>query len=108
MENHGAITVGETVTSAHYKMETMEHFAKIMFVAHQLGNVKVLPGTEVGDLIALREKFGIRSTSPLCELPGKPVSVPKAEEPATGDPPSQQMIEDITRQVLTNLKKPQS
>jgi L-fuculose-phosphate aldolase len=108
MENHGAITVGETVTNAHYKMETMEHFAKIMFVAHQLGNVNVLPGNDVGDLMALREKFGIRSSSPICELPGKEAPKPKAEEPMTGDPPSQKMIEDITRQVITNLKKPNS
>jgi hypothetical protein len=86
----------------------MEHFAKITFVAHQLGNIKVLPGSDVGDLLALREKFGVRSSSPICELPGKEAPKPKAEEPTTADPPSQQVIEDITRQVITNLKKPKS
>jgi L-fuculose-phosphate aldolase len=33
LANHGALTVGSTVLDAYNKMETLEHFAKILFVA---------------------------------------------------------------------------
>ncbi|MCX7875012.1 MAG: class II aldolase/adducin family protein [Melioribacteraceae bacterium] len=60
LENHGALTLGKDLWEAYYKMETVEHFAKILFVAKQLGKVKELNSKEVKKLIAQREKFGVR------------------------------------------------
>ena len=37
LANHGALTVGGDLYSAYYKMETIEHFAKISLVARMLG-----------------------------------------------------------------------
>ena len=37
LANHGAVTCGRTVMAAYYKMETIEHFAKISLVARLLG-----------------------------------------------------------------------
>ena len=37
LANHGALTVGADLFSAYYKMETIEHFAKISLVARLLG-----------------------------------------------------------------------
>ena len=37
LANHGAVTCGPTVMAAYYKMETIEHFAKISLVARLLG-----------------------------------------------------------------------
>ena len=37
LANHGAVTCGPDVMSAYYKMETIEHFAKISLVARLLG-----------------------------------------------------------------------
>ena len=37
LENHGAITVGDSVINAHYKMETMEHFAKNYVCCSSIG-----------------------------------------------------------------------
>ena len=104
LENHGAITVGSGVVNAHFKMETIEHFAKIMLVAYQLGNVKGLPAQDVQELVSLRQKFGIRSTAPVCEAAGtcdttiKPAPQEKTEATQT------QLIEEITRQVINALK----
>ena len=39
MENHGAVTVGVDLTQAYYRMETLEHFAKVTLTARQLGKV---------------------------------------------------------------------
>ena len=43
MANHGAVCYGEDVFKAYFKMETMEHFARIQLVAELLGGPKVLP-----------------------------------------------------------------
>lgn len=60
LENHGALTLGNSLLNAYHKMETLEHAAMIQFFAHQLGRVNTIPDTEVTKLINLREKFGIR------------------------------------------------
>jgi len=104
LENHGAITVGSCVYNAHFKMETMEHFAKIMFVAYQLGNVRGLPAKDVEELIALRKKFGIRSDSPVCECE-LPDMKPQPATAVSGQisPDDRKVIEDVTRRVLDTM-----
>ena len=42
LANHGALTVGGDLFSAYYKMETIEHFAKISLVARMLGRENLL------------------------------------------------------------------
>src|SRR5262245_44701532 len=51
MANHGAVCYGEDVFKAYFKMETMEHFARIQLVAELLGGTKVLPRVEVEQLL---------------------------------------------------------
>jgi L-fuculose-phosphate aldolase len=60
LANHGALTIGKDIFNAYYKMETLEHFAHIAFIAHQLGNVNTLNNDQVQKLFSLRDKFGIR------------------------------------------------
>ncbi len=60
LANHGALTVGKTVMDAYYKMETLEHFAQILFIARNLGNVKILSDEQTQILISLRKVYGIR------------------------------------------------
>ncbi|MBF0301331.1 MAG: class II aldolase/adducin family protein [Oligoflexia bacterium] len=60
LANHGALTVGNSVYNAYFKMETVEHFAYISFIARQLGKVNVLDDKKVKKLIDLREKYGIK------------------------------------------------
>lgn len=45
LANHGAVTVGATLDAAWIRMESLEHAARIMFVAQGLGRVNEL-GTE--------------------------------------------------------------
>ena len=42
MANHGAVTLGQNLREAYYKMETLESYAHSMFLAKQLGNVNYL------------------------------------------------------------------
>jgi L-fuculose-phosphate aldolase len=42
LSNHGAVTYGKDIESAYFKMETLEHFARISIVAKILGRERVL------------------------------------------------------------------
>ena len=44
LANHGALTVGSDVFAAYFKMETIEHFAKISLVARLLGGENLIAG----------------------------------------------------------------
>ena len=51
LANHGATTVGPTLEMAHHRMESLEHAARILFVARSLGTVNEL---SAADVMALR------------------------------------------------------
>ena len=93
MANHGVVTLGSHVMDAHFKMETVEHFAKIALVAQQLGGVHTLADKDVDDLIALRDRFGI-GDRPACERD-------LGQRPAVGD---DDLVERITEEVMRQLR----
>jgi L-fuculose-phosphate aldolase len=66
LANHGALALAGDVMSAYYRMETIEHFAKISLVARTLGRENVLSRTEVDRLQGLRGMYGIASPAPIC------------------------------------------
>jgi L-fuculose-phosphate aldolase len=69
LANHGALTLGADVFAAYYKMETIEHFAKISLVARMLGGERLLSREEVARLERLRGSYGIASPAPICPEP---------------------------------------
>lgn len=73
MANHGAVCYGEDVWKAYFRMETMEHFARIQLVAELLGGPKVLPRTEVDKLLDSRTRYGVKAKS--SGEPGCPVAL---------------------------------
>jgi L-fuculose-phosphate aldolase len=81
LANHGALTLGSDLFSAYYKMETIEHFAKISLVARLLGGERLLSRQEVDRLQGLRGMYGIASPAPICP-----------PDDALGDPASCQTV----------------
>jgi len=71
LANHGAVTCGTDVMSAYYKMETIEHFAKISLVARLLGGENLISREEVERLQGLRGMYGIAAPAPLCADPSE-------------------------------------
>ncbi len=72
LENHGALSIGEDVFKAYYRMESLELFAKISFIARLLGNVNILSEEEVKKVIKVREQFGLDTKNyPGCRIDGK-------------------------------------
>jgi L-fuculose-phosphate aldolase len=66
LANHGAVTCCRSVMTAYYKMETIEHFAKISLVARLLGREHLISREEVERLQGLRGMYGIAAPAPLC------------------------------------------
>ena len=69
LANHGALALAGDVMSAYYRMETIEHFAKISLVARTLGRENILSRDEVERLQGLRGMYGIASPAPICTDP---------------------------------------
>jgi len=64
MANHGVVTYGPDLLNAYMKMETVEHFARIALVTHQLGRQQLLTKEVVDKLLDCREKYeGVTSTA---------------------------------------------
>jgi len=82
LANHGALTVGPDVYGAYYKMETVEHFARISLVARLLGGERLLSQEEVVRLQNLRGRYGIASPAAIC-LDDVLTSASTSEEDAT-------------------------
>ncbi len=84
--NHGAVSYGTEVMQAYFRMETVEHFARINFVAEMLGGAKPLPRLEVDKLFESRGRYGVASNA--TAAPGCPVTaedVSPAAAPAGGN-----------------------
>jgi L-fuculose-phosphate aldolase len=76
MGNHGAVCYGPDVYKAYFRMETVEHFARITLVAELLGGPKVLPKGEVQKLVDARQRYGVSARS--AGEPGCPLSAEEA------------------------------
>jgi L-fuculose-phosphate aldolase len=89
LANHGALTLGADLFSAYFKMETIEHFANISFVARMLGGERLLSREEVVRLQGLRGMYGIASPAPICADPSEALGPDPADCQAILAPPSQ-------------------
>jgi len=58
LANHGAVTMGTTLEAAWIRMESLEHVARILFVARSLGRVNELTNDAVARLTAGRYGAG--------------------------------------------------
>jgi L-fuculose-phosphate aldolase len=88
LANHGALTLGADLLGAYYKMETIEHFAKISLVARLLGGERLLSRQEVDRLQGLRGMYGIAAPAPICPAPDDVARV----DTILGDPATCQTV----------------
>jgi len=70
LANHGAVTMGATLTDARIRMESMEHAAKILLTARLLGRVVELDKSAVARLEELRRARRGPGPYPGCPTPG--------------------------------------
>ena len=53
LQNHGAVTFGKSLRDAYFKMEKLEHTAKTIFLARQLGGENEIPKEKILELLNL-------------------------------------------------------
>jgi L-fuculose-phosphate aldolase len=92
LANHGALTIGADLYSAYYKMETIEHFAKISLVARLLGGERLLTRQEVDRLQGLRGSYGIAAPAPICP-PDRPAD-PDCQTVFAPSVPGERLVAD--------------
>lgn len=88
MANHGVVTYGPDLMRAFFKMETVEHFAKISLVTELLGRQVLLSDAEVDKLLNLRAGYFGAGTPAVQRNVACPVtesSAPPDARVATGD-----------------------
>ena len=71
LANHGCTSYGRDVWEAFFRMEMVEHFARITFVAEMLGGARPLPRDEVEKLFSARARYNVTSRAGM--QPGMPV-----------------------------------
>ncbi|MFQ6007886.1 MAG: class II aldolase/adducin family protein [Candidatus Zixiibacteriota bacterium] len=54
LRNHGLLTIGRNLEEAFYRHETVEHCAKVIFLASQLGRVQAIPSQDLERLRGMR------------------------------------------------------
>ncbi len=57
LRNHGVLTIGRTSEQAYHRMEIVEHYAKIIYIAENAGNLSFLDIKEVERLRKIRESL---------------------------------------------------
>jgi len=92
LANHGALTLGMDLLTAYHRMETLEHSANIVFISIQLGNVNIIPESQVEKLMELREKMNIPGRISLCSQKSGPSASSEAD------------VEALTQKVMERLK----
>ena len=95
LQNHGALTVGFSLTKAMFVMEEVEFNAKICKYAMELGAVHEIPNDQLKKLMELRQKMNIPGRHPGIEI----------EEPACNCGANEDLVAEITRRVLSALGK---
>ena len=97
LANHGALTLGADLFSAYYKMETIEHFAKISFTARMLGGERLLSREEVMRLQALRGMYGIASPAPICPESAIAGDVAECQVVNAPSSPTERLVDPVGR-----------
>lgn len=64
LENHGALSYGGDLLSAYHKMESLEFYAKLLFISSQIGKPQELDKQKVARLYQLRKEMGIPGKHP--------------------------------------------
>lgn len=61
LENHGALTLGKDIFEALYRMESIDHGARILILSESIGGPTELSRDKVEKLIQTRSKFGFQN-----------------------------------------------
>lgn len=107
LANHGAVCLGSSLRAAFDLMETLEHFAEILWKARTLGNVNVLTPAHVRELLERRRAAGQSDALFPCDVcahcPTPPTAIVRGIE--TAEPGDDAIVDAVTAAVRTALSR---
>jgi L-fuculose-phosphate aldolase len=101
MANHGVVTCGPDLERAYFKMETVEHFAKISLVTELLGRQVLLSETDVDKLLEARARYFGAGTPPVVRSDVCPVTDGTSQDRIHV---SRQELEAMVREAVRSVK----
>ena len=111
LENHGALTFSDSLLNAYHKMESVEFYAKLLYISKQIGGPQELSKAQVERLYEIRRSFGMKGKHPADLCPnvqsGKP-SCHGCSGSCKGDcnhGESDDLVAQITKKVMEQLGK---
>ena len=108
LENHGALTYSDSLLAAYHKMESVEFYAQLLFIANQLGGPKELSEAQVQRLYEIRRQFGMTGKHPadLCnKMHDGKASCHGCEghTSSTSATGSEELVSEIAKKVIEQL-----
>jgi L-fuculose-phosphate aldolase len=106
LANHGVVTMGRDLWEAYFRLERVEHYARIISVARQLGGEKLLQRDEVEKLFALRGKYGQTGLNPGCATcEGECIGAACLNYDVKYDASSVDQLEAVVQRVLQRVRE---
>ena len=112
LENHGALTFSDSLLSAYHKMESVEFYAKLLYISKQLGGPKELSKEQVERLYEIRRQFGMTGKHPANLCPNAKQGLPschscggKCGGNCSSHGESDDLVAQITKKVMEQLGK---
>ena len=104
LESHGALTYGDSLTTAYYKMESVEFYAELLYHANQLGGPKEFSKEQVEKLYEIRRQFGMSGKHP-ADFPNGSIPEGVGADRVKNKPVDEELVARITRKVIEELNK---
>jgi L-fuculose-phosphate aldolase len=103
LANHGAVAVGRDIYEAAYRMEQLEHCARIAIVARQLGGAQPIDRAELERLQAIRRELGLEPSELSCLVEGGACAGDPTPASASPSGPASPGADEALVQRITDL-----
>ncbi len=111
LENHGALAFSDSLLNAYHKMESVEFYARLLYISKQLGGPKELSEAQVKRLYSMRAQYGLKGKHPADVCPNQQAGLPSCHGCANcdgschGGESEKDLVAEITKRVMEQLAK---
>ncbi len=115
LENHGALAYSDSLLSAYHKMESLEFYAKLLYISNQLGGPQELSKQQVERLYEIRRQFGMTGKHPASLCPNAKAGLPSCHtckntacvtaSDSSCNTATDDLVAQITKKVMEQLGK---
>lgn len=108
LSNHGVLATGRDLMEAHFRMEIVEHYCKILMLAKQIGQIRKLSPEQMRHIFDIKKDIGVSDSRLNCEncgfcsaepLQKTDTNIGKNEISCDNT----QLIEQITNSIISHL-----